>query len=150
MKRDDVLAALRANRQQLRCEHGVKSLALFGSVARNQPGPNSDVDLLVEFDRPISLFGLVGTASRYKRESAWSGAVPDGSVTAKTSAKRQQYGSSPWVDQGSDAGTYENSDIHAIRIVLQEPSLRGDSSRWLRARRAIQRTRHPHAAATMV
>jgi len=28
---------------------GVRSLALFGSVARDQAGPDSDVDLLVEF-----------------------------------------------------------------------------------------------------
>jgi hypothetical protein len=75
-------------------------------------------------------FGLVGTSSLYKRESAWAGAVPDGSVTAKATPRRQNYGSSPWVDQGSDAGIYENSDIHAVRIVLQEPNLRGDSNRF--------------------
>jgi hypothetical protein len=28
----------------------VKSLALFGSVARDEAGPESDVDVLVEFD----------------------------------------------------------------------------------------------------
>jgi len=31
---------------------GVKSLALFGSVARNQAGTDSDVDILVEFSTP--------------------------------------------------------------------------------------------------
>jgi predicted nucleotidyltransferase len=35
---------------------GVRSLAIFGSVARGQAAPGSDVDLLVEFDRPIGLF----------------------------------------------------------------------------------------------
>ncbi|MBE0660744.1 MAG: nucleotidyltransferase family protein [Bryobacteraceae bacterium] len=29
--------------------HGVKELYLFGSVARGQSGPGSDVDLMVEF-----------------------------------------------------------------------------------------------------
>jgi predicted nucleotidyltransferase len=29
---------------------GVKSLALFGSVAREEAGPDSDVDILVEFE----------------------------------------------------------------------------------------------------
>jgi predicted nucleotidyltransferase len=62
MKRDEVLAVLRAHREELRSEHGVKSLGLFGSVARDEAGPDSDVDLLVEFDRRISLFDLVGTA----------------------------------------------------------------------------------------
>jgi predicted nucleotidyltransferase len=35
---------------------GVRSLDLFGSVARGEAGPDSDVDLLVVFDRPIGLF----------------------------------------------------------------------------------------------
>jgi predicted nucleotidyltransferase len=59
MKRDAVLAVLGAQREQLRSEYGVKSLALFGSVARDEAGPKSDVDLLVEFDRPTGYFGLV-------------------------------------------------------------------------------------------
>ena len=29
---------------------GVRSLSIFGSVARDEAGPESDVDLLVEFD----------------------------------------------------------------------------------------------------
>ncbi|WP_322096599.1 MULTISPECIES: nucleotidyltransferase family protein [Planktothricoides] len=38
---------------------GVKSLALFGSVARDEAKPDSDVDFLVEFDdRPIGLFDV--------------------------------------------------------------------------------------------
>ncbi len=32
-----------------------KSTAVFGSVARDEAGPKSDVDLLVEFERPIGL-----------------------------------------------------------------------------------------------
>jgi len=36
----------------------VKSLALFGSLARDEATPASDVDVLVEFDRPVGLFGL--------------------------------------------------------------------------------------------
>lgn len=31
-------------------QFGVASLAIFGSVARDQAGPQSDVDILVEFD----------------------------------------------------------------------------------------------------
>ncbi|KAB8316750.1 nucleotidyltransferase [Tolypothrix campylonemoides VB511288] len=55
MKRDEVLAIVAAHRQQLQAM-GVKSLELFGSVARDEAGPNSDVDFLVEFDRPVGLF----------------------------------------------------------------------------------------------
>ena len=55
MKRDEVLAIVAAHRQQLQAM-GVKSLELFGSVARDEAGPDSDVDFLVEFDRPVKLF----------------------------------------------------------------------------------------------
>jgi predicted nucleotidyltransferase len=56
--RDEVLARLAAHRQEL-VERGVTSLALFGSFARDEAGPDSDVDLLVEFDRPVGLFAYI-------------------------------------------------------------------------------------------
>lgn len=34
----------------------MRSLDLFGSFARGDAGPDSDVDLLVEFDKPVGLF----------------------------------------------------------------------------------------------
>jgi predicted nucleotidyltransferase len=37
-------------------ELGVRSLEIFGSVARGETATESDVDLLVEFDRAIGLF----------------------------------------------------------------------------------------------
>jgi uncharacterized protein len=58
MRRAEVLAILQAHREDLRQRH-VTSLALFGSVARDEAGPDSDVDLLVEFDAPVGYFGLV-------------------------------------------------------------------------------------------
>lgn len=39
-------------------QFGVKSLLLFGSVARDEATAASDVDLLVEFNRPVGYFGL--------------------------------------------------------------------------------------------
>jgi len=64
MNRDEVLAILKVEKARLRAEFGVKSLALFGSVARNEATEGSDVDLLVEYEpeRRVSLFGHVGTA----------------------------------------------------------------------------------------
>jgi hypothetical protein len=64
-------------------------------------------------------FGLVGTSSLYKRESAPGGYVPKGSVTAVAPDPKRL--SMNWSLQGADAGTYDNSEIHAIRIVAQEP-----------------------------
>jgi predicted nucleotidyltransferase len=58
MKRDEVLALLRGYRAELE-EYGVKSLAIFGSIARNEDTAQSDVDILVEFNRPVGLFEFV-------------------------------------------------------------------------------------------
>ena len=59
MRRDEVLKVLAEHREELE-ELGVKRLAIFGSVARDEARPESDVDLLVEFDdRPIGLFEFV-------------------------------------------------------------------------------------------
>jgi predicted nucleotidyltransferase len=58
MKRNDVLTLVQAHRNSL-IQLGVKSLDLFGSVARDEAHPNSDVDFLVEFTQPSGLFQLL-------------------------------------------------------------------------------------------
>jgi len=62
MNRGDVLEIIASHRAELGAKFGVKSLTLFGSVARDEATPHSDVDLLVEFDgRPVGLFHLSRT-----------------------------------------------------------------------------------------
>jgi uncharacterized protein len=56
--RETVLRVLRDLRAELARAFGVRSILLFGSVARGDAGPESDVDLLVEFDRPVGLLAL--------------------------------------------------------------------------------------------
>ena len=58
MRRDEALAILKSHKQEL-IKFDVKSLAIFGSVARDEAGPESDVDILVEFAKPIGLFEFV-------------------------------------------------------------------------------------------
>ncbi|MGE4490527.1 MAG: nucleotidyltransferase family protein [Kiritimatiellales bacterium] len=53
--RQDILALLKANLPELHQEFGVKTLGVFGSFARDEATPDSDLDLLVEFERPIGL-----------------------------------------------------------------------------------------------
>ncbi len=54
-----VRAILEANRRRLHEEYGVASLALFGSTVRGEAVPTSDLDMLVEFNRPVGYMGLV-------------------------------------------------------------------------------------------
>lgn len=58
MRRDDVLRQLAAHQTEI-ASFGVKQLSLFGSVARDEARPDSDIDLLVEFDPPVGLFTVV-------------------------------------------------------------------------------------------
>lgn len=51
MRRDDVIRLMREHKREIDA-FGVTSLALFGSVARDEAGPESDVDVLVEFAGP--------------------------------------------------------------------------------------------------
>ena len=58
MNRDEALAILSEHKIELQQKHGVKSIAIFGSTARNEAGPESDVDILVEFEKPVGYFKL--------------------------------------------------------------------------------------------
>ena len=49
MKRDQIIARLKAAEPELRAR-GIRHAALFGSVARGEDRPNSDIDILVEFE----------------------------------------------------------------------------------------------------
>ena len=55
VNKNDILRILREHHTDLD-RYGVKSLALFGSAARGELQPASDVDLLVEFSQPVGLF----------------------------------------------------------------------------------------------
>jgi uncharacterized protein len=58
MRRGEILQLLKAHRQEL-ARFAVKSLTIFGSVARDEARPDSDVDILVEFAEPVGLFEFV-------------------------------------------------------------------------------------------
>jgi predicted nucleotidyltransferase len=49
--RNNVVTVLKSKRTAIK-RYGVKSLALFGSAARNNLHKNSDVDILVQFTKP--------------------------------------------------------------------------------------------------
>ena len=53
MQREIVLSLIRENRDKIK-SFGVESLAVFGSVARGEASPESDVDILVTFYGPAT------------------------------------------------------------------------------------------------
>jgi predicted nucleotidyltransferase len=61
MERNDIITCLRARLPDLRERFGVKRIGLFGSVLTDQFSDRSDIDLIVEFERPIgfAFFDLV-------------------------------------------------------------------------------------------
>jgi uncharacterized protein len=61
MKQQDILDCLRAHEQALR-ERGVVHAALFGSYARGDNHPNSDIDILVDVgpEAQLSVYDYVG------------------------------------------------------------------------------------------
>ena len=68
MRRKDILEKLDGQRTEL-LTAGVKSLALFGSLARDEAIDTSDVDLLVEFVRPTGLLGLIALKHDLERRA---------------------------------------------------------------------------------
>ena len=64
MKRSKALQLLRKQHKQLTERYHVSALSLFGSVARDDAHPDSDVDLLVEFSQPVGLFQFIELKQR--------------------------------------------------------------------------------------
>lgn len=101
-------------------------------------------------------FGLVGSSSLYKRESYPEGVVKEGKVTSEYAGGKDPFkGLDPftshgngmpiaWHNQGGDAGLYENSEIHAIRVLVMEATTdrqRGEKSNRLFHSHAMERLR---------
>ena len=61
MNRDEILNVLRAHKAVLAQRFGVTELALFGSFARDQATDDSDVDILVRFDKSATSEAFFGT-----------------------------------------------------------------------------------------
>ncbi len=71
MRRDEVMRALKSHSAELH-RFGVKSLRLFGSVARDEAIAGSDVDLLVSLEEPPGLSSFMKLRISWVRGSTWS------------------------------------------------------------------------------
>ena len=55
----DVQKVLQAHKEELRKRYGVKRIGVFGSYSRGEQKEDSDVDILVEFEKPVGLIDFV-------------------------------------------------------------------------------------------
>lgn len=59
MDKQAVLRRLTGSIKEIRQRFSVKSLSIFGSIARDKAGDNSDVDVLVVFDQKANFDGFM-------------------------------------------------------------------------------------------
>ena len=74
-KLEEVLAILRAHEAFYRAK-GVTGMAVFGSVARGDAGPDSDVDLVLDYDHGAK-FSLLTLCGIQNDTSEWLGRKVD-------------------------------------------------------------------------
>ncbi len=55
LNKEQVIELLREQSAYLASEFGIRKIGLFGSFAKGQPSDKSDIDIVVEFERPIGL-----------------------------------------------------------------------------------------------
>jgi len=52
---DEIIEKIKSNYPYLSSEFGVKKIGIFGSVAKDTHDEASDIDVVVEFEKPIGL-----------------------------------------------------------------------------------------------
>lgn len=60
MNLNELLQSKRAEILQIAARYSASNLRVFGSVARGEAGPDSDIDLLVDMEQGRSLSDLIG------------------------------------------------------------------------------------------
>jgi len=56
---EEISKILTRHKEELRERFKVKEIGIFGSYVRGEQKKGSDVDVLVEFEEPVSLLGIV-------------------------------------------------------------------------------------------
>jgi uncharacterized protein len=57
---NEITAILAQHKKELREKHKVKEVGIFGSYVRGEQKKGSDIDVIAEFEEPLSLLDLVG------------------------------------------------------------------------------------------
>lgn len=64
---ENIIQILSNQSQDLIDQYGIASLSIFGSYARGANHPDSDIDLLVEFERPVGLLKYIELKQHLER-----------------------------------------------------------------------------------
>lgn len=56
---DEIRSLLEANKKRLRKSYGIKEIGIFGSFIKGRQNKRSDIDILIEFEKPMGLFAFV-------------------------------------------------------------------------------------------
>ena len=115
-KRRDLVAAAAA--------HDVTNLRVFGSVARGEDRPDSDVDLLVDLPPDIGLLGLGGSRPNWRPSSAPRSTWCQPAISSPPSARAPNVTS--W--HCDLPGRQRLADIQAAIDAVRSHLLRGDLS----------------------
>ncbi len=70
----EIETILRHRRDELVRDYGVTEIGIFGSYVRGEATRNSDIDILVDFDRPVGFFKFLELEEKL---SNWLGAKVD-------------------------------------------------------------------------
>ncbi|MCD6293207.1 MAG: addiction module protein [Deltaproteobacteria bacterium] len=70
----DINSVLHSRQEEIRLEYGVAEIGVFGSCVRGENTEDSDVDILVSFDKPLGFFKFLELEEHL---SEWLGAKVD-------------------------------------------------------------------------
>jgi predicted nucleotidyltransferase len=66
-KLDEIRRRISLDKGILESEYHVRSIGIFGSVAKGEETGKSDLDVLVDFSKPVGLFDLIRLEERLER-----------------------------------------------------------------------------------
>ncbi|MEK9149737.1 MAG: nucleotidyltransferase family protein [Candidatus Desantisbacteria bacterium] len=64
--REEVLKMLKSELPCLKEKYGIEKIGIFGSYSREEQDIKSDIDLLVQLERPIGLFKFIAVEEHLK------------------------------------------------------------------------------------
>jgi len=68
MQNLQVKKIIQDNKSTIQEQFGVKNIGIFGSYVRGEQDENSDIDILVEFAKPISFFSFLELEEYLKKQ----------------------------------------------------------------------------------